>query len=154
MNGGVISRLTLWLSLGVWIGSWGFFAFVTSRVAFEVLPGDVAGDVAGMLLGRLHWIGALCGVLAAIAAARLGRRGWLVWLPVVLAVACAASEFLLSPAVAAVRPSTIGAASTAETANHFRVLHAASLGLFMLVHAASCALLVQHVRLDAREGRG
>lgn len=153
MIASALTRITLWLSLGAWIGSWGFFAFVTSRVAFEVLPGDVAGDVAGLLLGRLHWIGALCGVLAAIAAARLGRRGWLVVLPAVLAIACAVSEFWLSPAVAAVRPSTIGAASTAETASRFRMLHATSLGLFMLIHAASFALLVQHARLDARSER-
>jgi hypothetical protein len=150
----VFERITLWLSLGLWVGSWGFFAFVVSRVAFQVLPGDVAGDLAGLLLGRLHWSGAGFGVLAAAMAWRLDRRGWLFYVPLALGLACAASEFWLSPAVAAVRPSTLGAASTAETGSRFSMLHGLSLGLFMAIHAASIALLVGHARLDGRVQSG
>ena len=42
-----VLRTSLWLSLGGWVGAWAFFAFVVSRIAFRVLPGDVAGDLAG-----------------------------------------------------------------------------------------------------------
>ena len=52
-------RSALWLALGGWVGSWAFFAFVVSRLAFQMLPGDVAGDLAGVLLGVLHFGGAI-----------------------------------------------------------------------------------------------
>lgn len=149
-TGGPTERVVLWLSLALWVGSWAFFAFVVSRVAFIVLPGDVAGDLAGLLLGRLHWAGAAFGGVAGAMAWRLGRSGWLTVLPIVLGLLCAASELWLSPAVAAVRPSALGAAGTAETASQFSTLHRLSLGLFMGIHAASLALLVQHARLDGR----
>ena len=148
-----VLRTALWLSIGGWVGAWAFFAFVVSRLAFQVLPGDVAGDLAGVLLAFLHWGGALAAFVAAAAAVPLGRRGWLVGLPVALGVICLGSEFFLSPAVAAVRPSTLGAAHTAETQQQFRVLHAVSLGLFMAVHAASYALVWGHARRDAADVR-
>lgn len=151
MNGAVATRLALWLSLGIWIGSWAFFAFVVSRVAFQVLPGDVAGDLAGMLLVYLHWGGAALALVAAAAATSLGRKGWLVWLPIVLAALCGASELWLAPEIAAVRPSTLGAASTEETSRRFGLLHGLSLGLFMLIHLISVGLFVGHARIDARE---
>lgn len=146
-----VLRTALWLALGGWVGAWGFFAFVVSRVAFQVLPGDVAGDLAGLLLSVLHFGGAGAAFVAAAAGAALGRRGWLVWLPVALGVLCLASELLLSPAVAAVRPTTLGAANTADTQQQFRTLHAVSLGLFMAIHAASVGLLWGQARRDGQD---
>ncbi len=146
-------RFSLWLSLGGWVGAWAFFAFVVSRLAFQVLPGDVAGDLAGALLAILHFGGAGAAFVATGAAIALGRRGWLVGLPVVLGVLCIASELFLAPEVAAVRPSTLGAANTEETQQRFRVLHAISLGLFMAIHAASYALLWGHARRDSLDFR-
>ena len=144
------SRTALWLSLGSWVGSWAFFAFVVSRVAFQVLPGDVAGDLAGLLLGVLNWGGAVLALIAAAAAWALDRRGWLVWLPIGLAVLCAASELFISPAVAAVRPSTLGAAATEESSRQFSLVHGLSLGIFLAIHVVSIALVAAHARLDAR----
>ncbi len=144
-----ILRSSLWLALGSWVGAWGFFAFVVSRIAFQVLPGDIAGDLAGSLLRILHFGGAGAALVAAAAAAGLGRRGPLVVLPVILAALCLASELWLSPEVAAVRPSTLGAESTASTQERFRLLHRLSLGLFLVIHLASIGLLVAHARRDA-----
>ena len=141
----------LWTSLGAWVGSWAFFVFVVSRIAFQVLPGDIAGDLAGYLLTRLHWGGAAAGLLAAGCAFGLGRRGWVIVLPVGLALACLFNELWVSPEIALVRPSTLGAASSEFTANRFRILHRLSLGLFLAVHFASMTLLVRHASLDARE---
>jgi hypothetical protein len=146
--------LGLWTSLGVWVGSWGFFAFVVSRIAFRVLPGDVAGDLAGRLLGVLHFGGAVAGLVAAGCAFGLGRRGWVVFLPLALALVCLFNELWVSPEVALVRPSAIGAASTQATANRFEILHRLSLGLFLAIHVVTVALLVQHARFDAREKVG
>jgi len=144
-------RGTLWLALGGWIGAWGFFAFVVSRVAFRILPGNVAGDLAGLLLHGLHLGGAAAALVTAAALAALGRRGMVVALPVVLAVICLASELLLSPEIAGLRPSALGAASTEATQSRFRILHGASLGLFMAVHGASVVLLGWIAWLEARD---
>ena len=148
---GTFLRSLLWLAIGGWIGAWAFFAFVVSRIAFQVLPGDIAGDLAGDLLSVLHVGGAVAAVVIAGANRALGRRGWVVLFPLILGVACAASEIFLSPAVAAVRPSTLGVESTMEAQQRFRLLHGASLGLFMTIHAASIALLVLISRQDALE---
>lgn len=146
-------RTALWLALGGWVGAWAFFAFVVSRIAFEVLPGDVAGDLAGVLLGVLHLGGAVAAFVVAGAGFALGRRGWVVVLPIALGVLCLASELFLSPEVAAVRPTTLGAGNTAETQQRFRVLHAASLGLFMAIHLASLVLVWGQARLETRAER-
>ena len=134
------------------MGSWGFFAFVVSRIAFRVLPGEVAGDLAGSLLGVLHFAGAAAGFIAAGCAFGLGRRGWVVILPVALALACLFSELWISPEVALVRPSAVGAASSEAIANRFRILHRLSLGLFLAIHVASMALIIRHARFDAQDG--
>ena len=144
-------RAALWLSLGSWVGSWAFFAFVVSRIAFRVLPGDIAGDLAGDLLTTLHYWGAAAALIAAAAAVGLGRRGAAVIAPVGLALICLGSELLLSPEVAAVRPSSLGAQSSAEMQQRFGMLHRLSLGLFMAVHFVSIGLVILHARIDARE---
>ena len=146
-----VMRISLWLSMGVWVGSWGFFAFVVSRIAFQALPGDIAGDLAGSLLSILHFLGAGAALVAAAAATALGRRGLVVGLPVLLALLCLGSELWLSPEVAAVRPSTLGAANSAETQQQFRLLHRLSLGLFLAIHLASIVLVGLYARLDSRE---
>ena len=148
-----VLRTSLWLAMGLWVGSWAFFAFVVSRIAFQVLPGNIAGDLAASLLAILHFGGAAAALVAAAAAIGLGRRGLVVGLPVLLAVICLASEIFLAPEVAAVRPSTLGAESTIETQQRFSTLHGLSLGLFMAVHLASLVLLALHARLDTRDLR-
>jgi len=143
----------LWTSLGAWVGSWAFFAFVVSRIAFQVLPGDIAGDLAGDLLTRLHWGGVAAAILVAGCGHALGRRGWVILLPVGLAFICLFNELWVSPEVALVRPSTLGEASSELTASRFRILHRLSLGLFLGVHLASMSLIVRHASLDAREAK-
>jgi len=146
-----VLRTSLWLAMGSWIGSWAFFAFVVSRIAFQVLPGDTAGDLAGALLAILHFGGAGAALIAAAAAAALGRRGLVVGLPVLLAILCIASELWLAPEVAAVRPSVLGADSTVVTQLRFQTLHRLSLGLFLAIHVASLILVGLYARLDTRE---
>jgi hypothetical protein len=146
-------RTVLWMSLGIWVGSWAFFAFVVSRITFQILPGDVAGNLAGLLLEILHFGGAAAALVAAAAAAALGRRGWVIALPLGLALICLISELWISPGIAAVRPSTIGEASTLASGERFRFLHRLSIGLFLAVHFASVILIGLHARLDARLAR-
>ena len=144
-------RSALWLSLGSWVGSWAFFAFVVSRVAFRILPGNIAGDLAGNLLTTLYYWGAGAALVAAGSAFALGRRRWGVGLPVALALVCIFSVLWLLPEIEAVRPSTIAEASTIATGERFQFLHRLSLGLFMAVHFVSIGLVVLHARLDAQQ---
>jgi len=146
-----VLRTSLWLAMGTWIGSWAFFAFVVSRITFQVLPGDVAGDLAAALLAILHFGGAGAALIAAAAAVALGRRGLVIGLPVLLAVLCLVSEVWLSPEVAAVRPSTLGENGTVETQLRFQTLHRLSLGLFLAIHLASLILVALYARLDTRD---
>jgi hypothetical protein len=143
----------LWLALGGWVGAWGFFAFAVSRIAFRILPGNVVGDLVGALLRDLHFGGAAAALVTAAALAGLGRRGWIVGLPLVLGILSAASELVLSPAIAAIRPSTLGAASTEEIQTRFRLLHGLSLGLFMAIHLASVVLVGWISWRDSRDRR-
>ena len=147
----IVLRTSLWLAMGTWIGSWAFFAFVVSRITFEVLPGDVAGDLAGALLAILHFGGAGAALIAAAAAVALGRRGVVIGLPVLLAILCLASEVWLSPEVAAIRPSTLGENGTVETQLRFQTLHSLSIGLFLAIHLASLILVALYARLDTRD---
>jgi len=146
-------RSTLWMSLGAWVGSWAFFAFVVSRVAFQILPEDLAGNLAASLLTILHFGGAAAAFVAAGSAAALGRRGWVVVLPLGLALTCLVSELWISPEIAAVRPSAIGEAATLESNERFHLLHGLSIGLFLVVHFASLILVGLNARLDARLSR-
>lgn len=146
-----VLRTVLWLALGGWVGAWGFFAFVVSRIAFRILPGNVVGDMVGALLHDLHLGGGVAGVIVAGTLWALGRRGWIVGLPLILAVLSVASELVLSPAIAAIRPSTLGASSTVEIQTRFRMLHGLSLGLFMAIHLASAILVGWVAWLDTRD---
>ena len=148
-----ILRTALWMSLSIWVGSWAFFAFVVSQITFQILPGDVAGNLAGSLLTILHFGGAVAALVAAGAAAALGRRGWVIALPLGLALICLSSELWISPEIAAVRPTTTGVASTLASGERFGLLHRLSIGLFLAVHFASMILIGLHARLDARLAR-
>ena len=153
MHSQTILRTALWASLGAWLGAWAFFAFVVSRIAFQILPGELAGNLVGALLTILHFGGAAAALVAAGAAVSLGRRGWLLALPVALALICLFNELWIRPEIASLRPSAIGEVSTAEIAARFRWLHRLSIGLFLSVWFAVLVLVVGHARCDSRDAR-
>lgn len=52
------------LALVVWVGGIIFFAFVMAPTLFTVLPSTrLAGDVVSPALGKLHWMGLICGAV-------------------------------------------------------------------------------------------
>ncbi|MEM9176916.1 MAG: DUF4149 domain-containing protein [Myxococcota bacterium] len=154
MTSQTVLRTALWLSLGTWIGAWAFFGFVVSRLAFQVLPGDLAGEMAGALLSVLHYGGATAAFLVVGAGIALGRRGWVIGLPVLLGLLCLGTELFLSPQVAAVSPISLGPDNTVETQQRFALLHRTSLVLFMTIHVASIVLVWGHARLETLAARG
>jgi uncharacterized membrane protein len=57
-------RFLMVLSLICWIGGLIFFAFVLAPTAFQALPTtQLAGNVVGRTLGKLHWIGIVSGIV-------------------------------------------------------------------------------------------
>ncbi|HLW55062.1 MAG TPA: DUF4149 domain-containing protein [Candidatus Angelobacter sp.] len=59
-----ILRAIMLLALVIWIGGIIFFSFVTAPVLFTTLPSTrMAGDVVSVVLGRLHAIGLIAGVV-------------------------------------------------------------------------------------------
>jgi Domain of unknown function (DUF4149) len=60
----ILLRTIEFLGLGYWLGSDGFLSFVVAPGAFSVLASrDQAGAIVGYSLGRMHWMGIVCGVV-------------------------------------------------------------------------------------------
>src|ERR1051326_8454957 len=55
-------RAIEFLGLSIWLGSDVFLSFVVAPGAFSVLASrNEAGAIVGYSLGRMHWMGILCG---------------------------------------------------------------------------------------------
>jgi uncharacterized membrane protein len=60
----LVLRALMLLTLIVWIGGIIFFAFVLAPTLFAVLPStQMAGEVVGPTLSKLHWMGLVSGVV-------------------------------------------------------------------------------------------
>jgi uncharacterized membrane protein len=60
----VFLRAIEFLGLSIWLGSDVFLSFVVAPGAFSVLASrDQAGAIVGYSLGRMHWIGIVCGLV-------------------------------------------------------------------------------------------
>lgn len=74
-------RFLMLVALILWIGGLIFFAFVLAPTAFQVLSPDthLAGNIVGIAIDKLHWIGIICAVLYLLSswifALRLEGRG-------------------------------------------------------------------------------
>jgi len=105
--------------------------FLVAPVLFARLPDRaLAGDVAGLLLHRIDWIGLICGgtLLGAVIWRR--RGAWLrsarARLLVAMLVAVLAQGWVLAPRIVAAR-----AAHAVDTTG-FRVLHGSAAALYSL----------------------
>ena len=102
-------RVLEFLSLSVWLGGVVFLSFAVAPGAFAVLGSrEQAGMVVGMALGRLHWIGIVCGLVFLVAHA-LGTKSLpsitdLAVLAVVLMLTLTVvSQFAVTPRIAHLR---------------------------------------------------
>jgi hypothetical protein len=69
-----ILRFLQFLSLGVWVGAALFVGVLLAPGAFATLPTrELAGNVVGMALGRLHLLGYACGAMFLLASV-IGAR--------------------------------------------------------------------------------
>jgi len=151
---GTALRAALWLVVGGWVGSFGLFALVVARTAFEVLPStEIAGQLVGPVLETLHLYGAAAGLGAFGLALALGRGRLLQLLPLALAAACLYSQFGVSAEIAEIRPFISGPEGNAEAAARFTELHRRSIAIFGAVWTGAILLVVLHARDDARAAR-
>ena len=148
---GTALRTSLWLLLGGWVGSWACFGMVVAPAAFGILPTtELAGQLVGPVLARLHVFGLFAGLALAPIAWWLGRGRLLVLAPLLMAALCAFSHFWVTAELAAVRPEAFGPDGSVVMATRFTDLHQLSMAIFMLVSAATLVLVFLHARADAR----
>jgi hypothetical protein len=143
------------LGLGYWLGSDGFLSFVVAPGAFSVLASrDQAGAIVGYSLGRMHWMGIVCGV--AILLVRVLRMRSLTGLmaPAALCIAVmilltVISQVAVSPKMAVLR-ERMGSIEATAAGNpllaEFARLHTISVGLESGVLLAGMAAMFWMVR--------
>jgi uncharacterized membrane protein len=153
-------RAIEFLGLSIWLGSDVFLSFVVAPGAFSVLANrDQAGAIVGYSLGRMHWMGIVCG--AVILLVRVLRTRSLASLvaPAALCVALmilltVISQVAVTPKMAGLRVqmgSIQAAAADSPLLAEFGRLHRVSVGLesgvvlagmmalFLMVREASAA---------------
>jgi hypothetical protein len=152
-----VLRTIEFLGLSLWLGSDVFLGFVVAPGAFSLLGSrDQAGVMVGFALGRMHFIGLVCGIV--ILVARLLRTRTFASLAapaalcVVLMIALTAiSQYTVSPKMAALR-TQMGSISATAADNPLRVkfdrLHQRSVMLesgVLLAGFAAMYLLVREL---------
>jgi hypothetical protein len=148
-------RFFLWLLLGGWIGAWVTFGGLVAPTAFRALPSSqLAGQVVGPVISALHGYGAVAGLLLALLAWSLRRGALLVVLPLAAAAACAWSELVITPRIAAVRPLMAGPEDAPELTARFAHLHRVSMLIYLSVGVTTLVMLAAHVLADVRRGEG
>ena len=147
---GVVLRTLEFLGLSIWLGSDVFLSFVVAPGAFSVLAGrDQAGAIVGYSLGRMHWMGIVCGV--AILLVQLLRNRSLTALVtpaalcvVLMIILTVISQVAVSPKMAVLRVR-MGSIEATEAGNpllaEFARLHTISVGLESGVLLAGMAAL-------------
>ncbi len=149
-----VLRTCLWLLLGGWFGSYLLFGAVIAPTAFKVLPStQLAGDLVGPVLMKLHLYGAFAGIALALVSKALGRGALLVAAPIALSALCLYSHFGVSAELAEIRGVSFGPDATAEIVARFGVLHRISLAVFIGVGISVTALIGFHAREDSRTVR-
>jgi len=127
-------KFLMLLSLSLWLGGIIFFTAVEAPVILNhVHDKTLGGEIINQSLGKLHWLGIICGLVFLLASLLRGffssENRKLLTLPhflvVVMLAATAVSQHFILPAIAQLREAQ--ANSAAET--QFQHLHNWSVGL-------------------------
>jgi hypothetical protein len=151
----ILLRTIEFLGLGYWLGSDGFLSFVVAPGAFSVLASrDQAGAIVGYSLGRMHWMGIVCGVVILLMrvlrirslSALVAPSALCVVLMILLTVV---SQVAVSPKMAALRLQ-MGSIEATVAGNplltEFARLHTISVGLESGVLLTGMAAMVWMVK--------
>jgi uncharacterized membrane protein len=134
----VFLRAIEFLALSIWLGSDVFLSFVVAPGAFSVLASrDQAGAIVGYSLGRMHWMGIVCGVVILLVRVLRVRGLAALVAPAALCVVLmilltAISQLAVSPRMAVLRVQMGSIEATAEgnpLLAEFARLHTISVGL-------------------------
>src|ERR1051326_5009890 len=128
-------RAIEFLGLSIWLGSDVFLSFVVAPGAFSVLASrNEAGAIVGYSLGRMHWMGILCGVaillvrvlrirsLAAMLAPVAGCVALMILLTVISQVAVSPRMAVLRAQMGSIEATAAGSPLLAEFARLHSVL--------------------------------
>jgi hypothetical protein len=151
----ILLRTIEFLGLGYWLGSDAFLSFVVAPGAFSVLASrDQAGAIVGYSLGRMHWMGFVCGVVILLVrvlrirslSALVAPAALCVVLMIILTVI---SQVAVSPKMAVLRVQ-MGSIEATVAGNpllaEFARLHTISVGLESGVLLAGMAAMVWMVK--------
>jgi uncharacterized membrane protein len=150
-----VLRAIEFLGLSIWLGSDLFLSFVVAPGAFSVLASrNEAGAIVGYSLGRMHWIGIICGVVILLVRVLRARSFANLVAPAALCVVLmilltVISQAAVSPKMAALRMRMGSIESTAADSTllaEFGRLHRVSVGLESGVLLAGMAALAWMVR--------
>jgi uncharacterized membrane protein len=145
-----VLRAFEFLGLSIWLGSDVFLSFVVAPGAFSVLASrDQAGAIVGYSLGRMHWMGIVCGVVILLVRllrirslpALMAPAALCVVLMIVLSVI---SQTAVSPRMAVLRIEATAAGNPLLA--EFARLHTISVGLESGVLLAGFAAMFLMVR--------
>ena len=150
-----VLRAFEFLGLSIWLGSDVFLSFVVAPGAFSVLASrDQAGAIVGYSLGRMHWMGIVCGAVILLvrllrirsSTALVAPAALCVTLMIVLTVI---SQVAVSPRMAVLRVQ-MGSIEATAAGNPFLAefgrLHTISVGLESGVLLTGFAALFLTVR--------
>ena len=151
----ILLRTIEFLGLGYWLGSDAFLSFVVAPGAFSVLASrDQAGAIVGYSLGRMHWMGIVCGVVILLAqllrirslTALVAPAALCVMLMIILTMI---SQLAVSPKMAVLRVqmgSIEASAAGSPWLAEFARLHTISVALESGVLLAGMAAMVWMVK--------
>jgi len=150
-----VLRTMEFLALGLWLGSDVFLSFVVAPRAFRVLGSrDAAGAMVGFALGRMHFLGVICGIVLLLARVARTRTFASFVAPVALCVVLmialtVASQVGVSPRMAMLRVQMGSIQATAQDSPllaEFARLHRISVSLESCVLLAGMAAMFFMVR--------
>jgi uncharacterized membrane protein len=157
-----VLRTIEFLGLSLWLGSDVFLSFVVAPGAFSLLGSrDQAGAMVGFALGRMHFIGVVCGIFILLARLLRTRTFASLAAPSALCVVLmigltAISQYAVSARMASLR-TQMGSIQATATDNLLRVefdrLHQRSVMLESGVLLAGFAAMYLLVRELAATGK-
>jgi hypothetical protein len=144
-----LARFLQFFSLGTWVGSILFFSAIVAPAAFTLLSSNQAGNLVSLTLGRLHWVGMVCGAVYLVTTAAAARSAAALVRPapllvLLMIVLTFVSQFWVSGTMAALR-AQMGSLEAAPASDALRAsfdrLHRISVRLEVGVLLAGLAAL-------------
>jgi hypothetical protein len=140
--------------LCAWIGAAALIAAVVAPAAFAVLPSrTLAGALVGRVLPVVFWSGVLVGLASAALTWSLPHRTGRTAAAVVVALACAVAQLLVSPRIERIRAAVDGPLDALAAGDARRIafgrLHGVSVGLLGLAALAALAAAILLIRTIA-----